>query len=487
MSAMLHHGLLLLLLAAPASAAPVFVQETGVGVRLASGTIQAATGAFPLQRLYYILGSTVVLSGLSANGQNLAPDTGVRLSTFTEPRLDVSSITGLSILPLTGGGFRMVYAAVGSTGTAFKIYSATSADGLAWANDTGTLLQATSSTTLIGSPSLVKLGSGDWRLYYIQDSDGGNDAADRRIFTALSTNQGRNFTAASLPLLGTRADSVTAMLRTDNKVRLLYTAPLTAETTASLLSSALSSDVGGSAVAAEAGLRFSTPSALGGLFSPFVTRTSDTYTWRLYYNFGAVSLSTPSSYSAVTYAPELTSVAPAVVLRSPDPLPFTLTGEVFSLNPAVAMTGNGQIAGTGVVRVDDQTITVNFATQGQNLGAYNVVVTNDTGQSSTLASGITLEVPSSEVLVTDNLFRPRQGGRARVDITTFSRGRVTLRLLTMTGELVASLADQELDEGTHTLFWNGTTGSGASVASGVYILHASGTRLNSKQKIVVIK
>lgn len=484
---MLRQALLLILLAAPAAAAPAFTQETGVGVRLASGTISAATGAFPLQRLYYILDSTVVLSGLSANGQNLAPDTGIRLSTFTQPRLDVSSITGLSLLPLTGGGFRMVYAAVGSTGTAFQIFSATSADGLAWANDTGTLLNAGSSTTFIGSPSLVKLASGDWRLYYVQDNNGGNDLADRRIFTALSTNQGRNFTASAGALLAAQANSVTAMLLTDNKVRLLYTAPLAAETTASLVSSALSSNVSGSVFSAEAGLRFSTTSALGAITSPFVARTSDTYTWRLYYNFGPVSFSTPSSYSAVTYAPNLVSVTPPVVFRSAVPLSFTVTGEIFSLTPTVSMTGNGDIAGTGVVRTDDQTITVNFATQGAALGPYNVVLTNNNGQKDTINGAITLDFTSGDVHLTDNLFRPRQGGRAQIDVITFNRGYVTLRLLTMTGELVATLLDQELAEGTHTLFWNGASAAGGTVASGVYILHATGPRLDTKQKIVVIK
>jgi hypothetical protein len=482
---MLRKSLLLLLLCAPAAAAPTFVQEPQV--ILASGVVQAMTGSYPTARLYYILGSTIVLSATSADGVTLTPDSGVRLSTFTEPRLDVSSITGLSIQPLSGGGFRMVYSAIGSTGTAYSLFSATSADGLAWANDTGTLLQATSSTTFIGFPSLVTLGTGDWRLYYIQDFNGGNDPADRRVFTALSANQGRNFTASSSQLLNAQAGELAAMLRTDNRVRLLYTAPLTAETTNSTLASALSSDSSGNVFSAETGLRFSTPSALGGIFSPFVARTTDTYSWRLYYNFGAVSLSTPSVYSAVTYAPDPVSAAPASVFRSPTPQSFTIKGDVFSPSPTVQLTGNGTINGTGVVRSDDQTITVNFATQGEALGFYNVLVTNNTGQTGTIIGGVTLDFPAGEMVLTDNLLRPRQGGRVQIDVTTFNRGRVTVRLLTLNGDLVATLFDQEVGEGTQRLYWSGTTASGNAVASGVYLVNTVAPRLNITQKIVVIK
>lgn len=481
---------LLLWLALPSFSAQNFTVEPGT--RLSSGSLAAAVSipggnAHPV-RLYHIHAGTVVFSAQVANDAvgTLTQEAGIRLSTYTLPRVDVGSITALSLLPLDAGGFRMVYAALTSTGTAYALYSATSADGLAWANDTGTLLQAASSGTFVGFPSLVELPTGDWRLYYLQDVNGGNDAADRRVFTALSTNQGRNFGSAS-QVLAAQAGGVAAALRTDGKVRLYYTAPLTAETTDSLLLSALAANTDGTVFNGETGTRLSTTSSLGGLFSPAVIRTTNTYSWRVYFGFGPISQSTFSTYSAVTYAPEVQGLTPVSVLRDNGDQRITVTGEGFAAAAQATLAGPANVNGLNENTVSDVSLTFDFPTAGQALGIYNLTVTNPNGQAGTLNGSLTVEVPGGDAFVTDNVFRPRNGGRARVDALVTVPGRLTMRLYTIGGELIATIYDGEVAEGTTTVFWDGKTAQGATVASGLYVLHVQAPKLNAVRKIAVIK
>lgn len=481
---------LLLWLALPAFSAQNFTVEPGA--RLSSGTLAAAVSipggnAHPV-RLYHIHAGTVVFSAQVANDAvgTLTQEAGIRLSTYTLPRVDVGSITALSLLPLDAGGFRMVYAALTSTGTAYALYSATSADGLAWANDTGTLLQAAASSTFVGFPSLVELPTGDWRLYFLQDANGGNDVADRRVFTALSTNQGRNFGSAS-QVLAAQAGGVAAVRRTDDKVRLYYTTPLTAETTDSLLLSALASNADGTTFDSETGTRFSTTSSLGGLFSPVVIRTTNTYSWRLYFGFGPISHSTFSTYSAVTYTPEVQAASPSSVLRDSGNQRITVTGEGFAAAAQATLAGPADIAGLAEATVSDVSLTFDLPTAAQALGVYNLTVTNPNGQASTLNGSVTIDVPGGDATVTDNVFRPRNGGRARVDALITVAGRLTMRLYTTGGEPVATIYDGEVTEGTTTVFWDGKTAQGSTVASGLYILHVQGPKLNLVRKIAVIK
>ncbi|MBI2386841.1 MAG: GIY-YIG nuclease family protein, partial [Elusimicrobia bacterium] len=200
---------LLWALAAPARAIPVFNKENGIS--LSSATPQAFTGentvaggAYTNLRMYYLpaissgaphaSSGTAILSATSTDGVTWVKETGIRVDTNTVPSVSASSITGAAIQPLTGGGFRMLYSIVSTTGS-FRVHSATSADGLAWANETAEVVNG--SNTYVGVPRLVVLTSGDWRMYYTRDFNGGDDLPDRRIFTALSTDQGATWGASS--------------------------------------------------------------------------------------------------------------------------------------------------------------------------------------------------------------------------------------------------------------------------------------------------
>lgn len=480
--------------ARPAGAASTFNKEFA-SIRVSSAVAQASTGDYPALRIFYIRGSTTVFSATTITGLAWVEEAGVRLTTFTVPRLDVSSITGLSILPINTGGFRMVYSAIGSTGTTFNIFSATSADGLAWANETGARVNAANGLAYVAKPSLAKLASGDWRVFYIQDTLGGRGQtlANNNVFVALSTTQGANFTAGA-SAVAQPAGEVAATVLTNKKVRLYYTAPpAVGVATTTTVASALSSDTGGATFSVEAGLRLSTGSGLGAISHPFVILTTDTFRWRMHYNFTPFqtpNLSTAAVFSATADAPDPQTASPNLLLKNSGIVPFTITGDIFStpVAPTVTLSQGGTVInGTGVNRVDDQTLKANFDTTGAPIGDYLVKVTNSNGLTGTLTGAVTLDLPSGSVVLTDNLMRPRLGTRTKIDVTTFDRGRVTVKLLTVGGDLVRTLLDEERGEGTLTLFWDGKTASGATAASGLYLLKANGPKLNILQKIVLIK
>ncbi|MBI4055203.1 MAG: hypothetical protein HY402_03620 [Elusimicrobia bacterium] len=477
----------LLFLPASLRAVPSFTKEADI--RLSSAAPQAVTGTFPgTGRFYFVRDNIEIRSASSSNGINFVEESGIRISTFTTPDLDVSSITAASVLGLNAGGFRMLYSAITSTGN-FRIYSATSSDGSSWTNETGTRMEVSGGLTYVSSPRLVELSNGDWRLYYIQDKNGGNQIEDRQVFSSLSTNEGLNWTTGVV-LVADEAGEVGASVLTNLKIRLYYTSPLSGQTTHTQVLSVLSKDANGNTFDFESGVRLSTGTSDGALSFPFLVRSTESFRWRMYYNFTAPgSTGTPQMLSALTLDPDPQSLSPSTVFRTDSTSTFTLNGEIFSGAPTAKLTkaGESDIPGTSLTRVDDQKITVTFDTQNKTLGLWNLVVTNDDGKSTTLSNALFIDFAPGNVKLTDNLLRPRLGTQTRVDVTVFKAGRVTLRLYTFNGELVATLSDEDRPEGSFTVFWEGRTGQGNTVASGIYLLHALGPKLDAIRKIAVIK
>lgn len=471
----------------PAAAAVQLSFNKDNTVRVTSAAIQGSNGAaFPGQRLYYIRDSTEVYSATTVEGLTLVEDNGLRLSSRTVPLIDiaVTSITGVSVLPLTGGGFRMAYSVVGTTG-AYNIYTATSADGLGWANDTGTAIVG--NATFAGLPSLVKLQSGDWAMFYVQNIVPGGVAPDKnQIFRSLSVNEGRNW-SAGVNALAQRAGEVSATKLTNNRVRLYYTAPVAGSSSNTTVLSALSADANAVSFSVEPGIRLST--SPGTIMSPFVERSTDSWRWRMYYAYSPIGLSTGDAFSAVTDAPQPAVVSPSSVLTNKAAGSSLVTGEVFStgLTALLRQSGQADIPAAGLVRSDDQNFTATFNTFGAATGFWDVVVTNSNGVSTTLTNGVFVDFPGGSVTMTDNLLRPRSGLKARADITTFAAGRITAKLYTLDGRPVATLFDGDQPAGTLTLTWGATNASGATVASGVYLLRVTGPKLDNINKIVVIK
>lgn len=486
------------LAAAPARALPGFDKENGIS--LSSATAQAFTGdtgaaAYAPLRMFYLpavssgaphaSSGTAILSATSTDGVSWTKESGVRVDTNTVPSVSASSITGCAIQPLTGGGFRMLYSIVSTTG-AFRIHSATSADGLAWANEAAVAVDG-ASTTYVGVPRLAVLTSGDWRLYYTRDYNGGDDLADRRIYTARSTDQGATWGSSSLVISTTAYESGVAKL-TDGKIRLFYSQPPSAGSSATVILSSLSDDALGTSFTAETGVRISTPVTTGALSFPVPVRSTDSFRWRLYYSFYEAFNSTGDVRSALTGSPAPVSLSPSTVYRSAGSIPLTVNGEVFSTAPSVSISqGAVTIAGTGVTRTDDQHLTATFATQGQPLGSWDLTVTNADGAAATATGALTIDFAPGTVGLVDNLLRPRNGGSTIIDLTTFGAGRVSVRVYDSEGRPIRTIFDDYHAEGSFGFTWDGKTASGAQVPSGLYFVAVTAPKISVKRKIVVIR
>lgn len=496
---------LLWTLAPAARAVPVFDPQHVISV--ASATVQAFTRApadgntvvaayAPTLRMYYLpaISSGVphtssgpaILSATSGDGVVWAAEAGTRLSTTTVPLVSASSITACDLLALNAGGFRMLYSIVSTTG-AWRIHSATSADGLAWANESTVHFDG-STTTFIGVPRLVKLNSGDWRMYFIRDVNGGDDLPDRRIFTARSTDEGATWGGASITM-STLAYEVGAAKLSDGTVRLYYTQSTTNGSSATVIASALSSDALGTTFTQETGLRITTPTVAGALSFPVPVRSTDSFRWRLYYTVYDAFQSTGDARSAITGQPDPLALSPATVYTSAGSIPLSITGEIFSLTlPTVSISkGAVVIAGTGVARTDDQHLTASFATQGQAIGLWDLTVTNADGTAKTATNALFIDFAPGSVVLTGNLLRPRNGVPTTIDVTIFNAGNVVAQVYDSNGRAIRTLADGPQTAGSFTFTWDGKSATGSSVPSGVYFVRVTGPKLDTKSKIVLIR
>jgi hypothetical protein len=478
----------LLFSSAAARAVPTFDQEAAVSFSSAAPqaftfTAPAASYTYPI-RMYFIRPSSGVEVGTasSADGVSWTEDPAAgRVSTTTLPSVSASSITGCGVLPLTGGGFRMLYSIVSTTG-AYRIHSATSSDGLAWANDTGTRID--NGSVFLASPKLVPLSDGSWRLYFVGDSSG-----TKEVFTSRSTDQGWTWTSPAVAM-STIAYELGASVLTNGKVRLYFTEPLAGSSSATVILSALSTDTGGASFTVESGYRASTATASGSLSFPVPVRSTDSFRWRLYYDFSDPGVvSTASVRSALTGAPAPSALSPSYLINATSTNTLTITGDVFS-SPAPTLRlsyGASTLSPLSVTRVDDQTLTASFNIQGATPGRWDLTVTNADALTGTLTRGLTIDFLGGTVALVNNLLRPRTGGSTSITLSTFNAGHVVVRLYALDGRPIKTLFDGEQAAGTLALSWDGRDSGGAVVASGVYLLRVIAPKVDVKDKIVVIR
>ncbi len=465
-------------------AAPNFTQETAI--RLSSASAQTILEFGSTFRMYFIRDNAQIRTSTSTDGLNWSEEPGFRLSTSTILNtLDASSITACAILPLDTTGYRMLYTALSSTNS-YHVLSATSTDGLGWAKESGVRFQASTSTTFIGSIRLQELSDGRWRMYYLQDSTGGNNPQNYELRSALSTNEGVTWSTEG-KRISAPVGPFSAITLTNAKTRLLYLAPLANQTTYSQVLSQTSSD--GTTFTPESSARLSTDSTKGSYASLLVYRSTENFRWRAYTGFTVNGSTTPNVYSDLTQTPSFDSIDPARMYKTQNGTGFTIKGEVFSSTPTVRLTraGASDIAATGITRLDDQTITGSLTTLNQPLGSWQLVITNDDGQSTSVEGAVTIDFPSGDIQITDNLFKPKEGGRARIDVTIYNDSVVTLRIFTINGMPVKTVLDESKSAGTFSVFWNGDTDGGNTVASGLYYLRSKGAKLNRVDKIIVVK
>ena len=523
-------ALALILCASLARAVPTFAKEENSAAWTAGFTsafssaapqsftfLGGATPFYPI-RMYFIRQSsaTQIDSASSSNGLAWTEDTFAgHLTTSTLPSVIASSITGCSVLPLSGGGFRMAYSIV-STAPApgsYRIHTSTSLDGLHWSNDPVVVTANDPSAavdnhlTYLSDPKLVQISGNSWRMYYVANTNGGTDIGHRQIWTAFSANQGATWGAPSVAL-STMAFDVGASKLTSGLIRLYFSDPLPGSTTGTVVLSALSVDSNGTVFNMENGFRISTAAASGSISYPVPVRSTDTFRWRLYYDYvdtGTISdlsrpdpttgaISTAAVHSALTSAPAPASVSPSPVLNSLSAVTLTINGEVFSdpltsAAPTISFASGGQtlLPLAPLQRVSDQVLTANFSTLNLTPGLWDLTVTNGDGAATTLVGALAITFPPGNVALVNNLLRPRTGTSTAITVTTFNPGQILARLFTLDGRSVRTLFDGNQPSGVLNLSWDGRDGGGSAVASGVYLLHVTGPKLDTKTKIIVIR
>jgi Zn-dependent metalloprotease len=104
-----------------------------------------------------------------------------------------------------------------------------------------------------------------------------------------------------------------------------------------------------------------------------------------------------------------------------------------------------------------------------------------------LSNPLNLTTNASEVKAWNNVFNPLSGQKTTVRYDLQSAGHLTMRLYTPSGLLVQTLFDGEVQAGKGSVDWTGQNLSGATVASGIYLLHIQGPGISKTQKIAVIK
>lgn len=438
----------------------------------------------------YFVRDYVVRTATSSNQLDWFETNTVALSSTTPSVLGTTApITGCSVLPTNAGTYMMAYSVGVGTGP-FGIFMATSTDGSSFGVPSiSTVIYISTGANFTGSPKLLELTNGNWRLYYAQDIVIGNPL--RGVYTSLSSDEGVSWSTPTL--ISNTYEGVTISTLTKQNVRLFVTGPPdSSTTTASVLYSALSPAGVSDSFFDESGVRLTTSTSDGSISNPVVIRSSstDSFRYRVFYNFTAAQSTIPASiFSAVTSTPDPQVASPSEVTNAASATTIQITGEIFSSTPTVklSLAGQSDIIGTSVSRVNDQTISFQVDPSGAALGAWDVVVTNEDGVSGTLTGGFTVTFPSGNVVLTDNLLRPRENKPANVTVTIFVDGTVAIRIYTIDGQLVRTLYDGNASAGPLTKSWDATNDQGRGVASGVYVVKVTGPKVDDMKKIVVIR
>lgn len=490
---------LLLLAAAPLGWAtgskPVF---TSSGTVLASATV---SDVMPIPdgtgyRMYFTSAGYFMQSATSTDGINWSVEPGMRIST-TAGSLDVSSITAVTVYYNSAAThkYTMYYVGINAAGL-YSILRAYSADGVAFAKDYSSPIQLNSGLAYLGSPKAWPLSSTSMLLYCVYSASGDGIKSNYRAGYFTSTTHGTSFDSTPTALLsGTTVyalavSSITSV--TGGHVRMYTVTQSTYNTNGYQIYSWLSTNNGRAyASAAESGVRFSTITGTN-ISQLAIMRDANDWRWRLFGTMGSLT-STGTVQNLLTLSPAIETVAPSLVYQSDPSTSFTVGGEIFSSSGALTATlynSGGSIPVTATTRNSDVSLTVSATTFAAPIGTYNLMVTDSGGNSGTFTDAVTIDYKPGNVDMYDSVYRPLKDSAAlnpKGVATVFTAGRLVVRVYTTNGQKVRTVFDSPVNAGTYTVSWDGKTDSGAYAASGMYLMHFDGPKLDSAAKVVIIK
>ena len=472
--------------AALAGFQPNFTAEGGVLLSSPAFHVEQISTGY---RMYFSSANYFVMSATSTDGFTWGVESGVRISTQAG-YYDASSITAMGMMynPTDYPSYPYVAFYVGrdASGT-YNILKATSADGLAWGKVSNFVL---SYPSYVDSPRPYRYNTTNLKLYYTRDSVGSGVATDSRMYVLNSTDKGATFSMATETALLASATAFQLCVATvtATQMHMYYTAPASGETVPSQVYS-LTSYNNGLAFLTDTGVRYSTSSASAAITGFTLARSTEAYRWRMYVDMQSVSVSSSSVYAALTLSPFIRSNSPTQVYQTSSSTTFTVSGEIFSdtISSIGLSNGTDTIPVASWTRDSGTQLTFVGNPFGTGTGDYTLTVTNSDGRQTTLSSAVNVDVEPGSVLVTDNLFRPRNGTSCRIDVTSYATGDTRIKVYTRTGRKVRTVYDGSSSPGTATYFWNGTNDDGATVASGLYLMVITAPKVEATEKVVVIK
>lgn len=97
-------------------------------------------------------------------------------------------------------------------------------------------------------------------------------------------------------------------------------------------------------------------------------------------------------------------------------------------------------------------------------------------------------LPTVPALVISNRkLEPLKGGRTSIQLALVQAGMVSIKIYTLQGMQVKTLANEYLAAGNYTFDWAALNDGGSLVASGVYLIRVKSPGIDKTQKVVVIK
>lgn len=91
------------------------------------------------------------------------------------------------------------------------------------------------------------------------------------------------------------------------------------------------------------------------------------------------------------------------------------------------------------------------------------------------------------MVIKQNVVRPSVNKPARIDVKIAKAQRVVVKIYSLRGKLIKTLADRVANAGTFEAVWEGVNQKGNLVSSGIYIVHIKTDTFEEKRKLAVVR
>jgi hypothetical protein len=212
----------------------------------------------------------------------------------------------------------------------------------------------------------------------------------------------------------------------------------------------------------------------------------------------------PSAFTVTFAAPTVTSITPNTGVNNAVVNISNLAGTNFRSGAAVKLskTGESDIIGANIVISSATQITCQFDLNGKTAGLWDVVVTNEDGQSGTLTQGFAITTPTITVtkpIASDKpVFDPAKGpmtlsvGLSKATDDAGNPITIFIYVYSIRGERIYQTSFPAR-VGDNSVTWDGLTAFKSYLSSGVYIVQVVAKTADGKStkisetKIIVSK